>query len=315
MKSKIRKLGKILLYILCVILVLVIVVAIYHNVMLKIEENKIIPNGKIVEVNDHKIHVYSEGVSSEKPTLIFMSGSGTVAPVYDFKSLYSKLSDKYKIVVIERIGYGYSEIIDAPRDIETILEETRGALNLAGEEGPYVLLPHSISGIEALYWAQQYPEEVKGIIGLDMAVPESYDYFDFKSTDKLIKIGQLSSKLGLLRLLPSIYPLNNESLTEEEIQQQKYLMYRNAINLNYALEGKEVYNNSRIVLEGEKINVPILLFVSNGEGIGDYWIPSQEKFAKEVNGEIIYLETGHYIHYTESKTIADKSLEFLDLLK
>lgn len=315
MKSKIRKLGKRLIYILCVILVLLIVVAIYHNVMLRVEENKIIPNGKIVEVNDHKIHVYSEGISSEKPTLIFMSGSGTVAPVYDFKSLYSKLTNKYKIVVIERIGYGYSEIIDSPRDIETILEETREALNLAGEEGPYVLLPHSISGIEALYWAQQYPEEVKGIIGLDMAVPESYDYFDFKSTDKLIKIGQLASKLGLLRLIPSIYPLNNESLSEEEIEQQKYLMYRNAINLNYALEGKEVYNNSRIVLAGEKINAPILLFVSNGEGIGDYWIPSQEKFAKEVNGEIIYLDTGHYIHYTESKAIADKSLEFLELLE
>lgn len=315
MKKEIGKIGKILFLILGLILILLIGVAIYHKVMLKIEDNKIIPNGKIVEVNDHKIHVYSEGDISESPTLVFMSGSGTVAPVYDFKSLYSKLSDRYRIVVIERAGYGYSDIIDVPRDIKTMLEETREALKLAGEEGPYVLLPHSISGIEALYWAQQYPKEVKGIIGLDMAVPKSYDYFDFKSTDKLIKIGQASSKLGLLRIFPSIYPLNNEGLTEEEIQQQKYLMYRNAINLNYALEGKEVYNNSRIVLEGEKINVPILLFVSNGEGIGDYWIPSQENFAKEVNGEIVYLDTGHYIHYNESKAIADKSLEFLDLLK
>lgn len=45
----------------------------------------------------------------------------------------------------------------------------RAALKSAKIEAPYILCPHSMSGIEALYWAQQYPEEVLAIIGLDMA--------------------------------------------------------------------------------------------------------------------------------------------------
>ena len=94
-----KRIGKILITILFLIIVLLIGTTVYHNIMLNKEEEKIIPIGKIVEVNNHKIHVYSEGVFSENPTLVFMSGSGTVAPVYDFKSLYSKLSDKYRLVV------------------------------------------------------------------------------------------------------------------------------------------------------------------------------------------------------------------------
>lgn len=45
------------------------------------------------------------------------------------------------------------------------------ALDKAGIQDPYVLCPHSLSGLEALYWAQKYPDEVEAIVGLDMAVP------------------------------------------------------------------------------------------------------------------------------------------------
>ena len=52
-----------------------------------------------------------------------------------------------------------SQMVDEQRDIDTMLSETRMALEKAGIEGPYVLCPHSMSGLEALYWAQKYPEE------------------------------------------------------------------------------------------------------------------------------------------------------------
>ncbi len=46
-------------------------------------------------------------------------------------------------------------------------------------KGPYLLIPHSMSGLEAIYWAQNFPNEVSGIVSIDMAVPYSYDGFDF----------------------------------------------------------------------------------------------------------------------------------------
>lgn len=59
-----------------------------------------------------------------------------------------------------------------------------------------------MSGIEALYWAQQYPEEVEAIIGLDMAVPEYYD--EMKISIPVMKLGQYAAALGVTRWISGI---------------------------------------------------------------------------------------------------------------
>ena len=158
-----------------------LIFVLFHQIMLKVEEPLRAPLGQLVEVDGHKMSVYTEGTGDK--TLVFLSGSDTPSPILDFKSLFSLLSDEYRIVVVERFGYGFSDVVDKPRDIDTVLSETRAALAAADINGPYVLCPHSMSGLEALYWAQQYPEEVEAIIGLDMAVPEAYK--NFKNNDKI----------------------------------------------------------------------------------------------------------------------------------
>lgn len=59
--------------------------------------------------------IYVEGSGSK--TLVFLSGAGTCSPILDFKSLYSLLSDDYRIVVVEKFGYGYSDVVDEDRNI------------------------------------------------------------------------------------------------------------------------------------------------------------------------------------------------------
>ena len=71
--------------------------------------DQLTPNGVFADVLGHKIHVFRTG-DANKPKLVFLSGSGTAAPSYDFKILYSKLSDRYRIIVIEKFGYGYSDL-------------------------------------------------------------------------------------------------------------------------------------------------------------------------------------------------------------
>jgi len=83
--------------------------------------------------------------------------------------------DRYRIAVVEKSGYGWSERCNSSRDIGTMLEETRKALDLSGENGPYVLFPHSMSGLEAIYWAQKYPDEVIAIIEMDPTTPGSIE--------------------------------------------------------------------------------------------------------------------------------------------
>ena len=100
-----------------------------HRIHLNKERELREPLGQLVEVNGNRMSVYVEGAGSK--TLVFMSGGGTCSPILDFKSLYSLLSDEYRIAVVEKFGYGFSDVVDETRDIDTILSETRAALEKA----------------------------------------------------------------------------------------------------------------------------------------------------------------------------------------
>ena len=120
-----------------------------------------------------------------------MAGHCTVSPVYDFKILYEKLLDNFRVIVIEKYGYGYSDICDSPCDIDTLVSIQRQALEALKIEGPFILAPHSMSGIEAIRWKQKFPNEVAAIIGIDMATPLSFSVWkeeDIRKTVRLMNI-------------------------------------------------------------------------------------------------------------------------------
>ena len=118
---------------------------------------------------------------------------------------------------MEKFGYGFSDIVDKSRDIDSILEDTRAALKKAGLAAPYVLCPHSMSGLEALYWAQKYPDEVSAIIGLDMAVPEYYEYMQINIP--FLRSTSWAARLGVTRFIPGVWnsdAMKYGTLTDEE---------------------------------------------------------------------------------------------------
>ncbi|MCY9548396.1 alpha/beta hydrolase [Lysinibacillus xylanilyticus] len=298
-----------------IFLVLITASYIIHQIKLSKEDKLFAPTGKMVEVNGHKMHVYVEGNGEE--TLVFMSGGGTSSPVLDFKSLYSLLSDKYKIAVVEKAGYGFSDITDSEPNIYTILQETREALLKSGVEGPYILAPHSMSGIEALYWAQVYPNEVKAIIGLDMAVPAAYKDYDINMP--LVHLSAFAANIGFTRWIPGLSEsdaIKYGTLTDEEKELYKVIFYRRTVTKNMVNEIKHIKENAEKVGAAGISNVPMLLFSSNGQGTGwneDAWNEFQKDFiSKYKDGTLIKLDSSHYIHDIEFKRIADESEKYIE---
>ena len=240
-----------------------------------------------------------------------MSGSATVAPTYDFKNLYVKLTDKFNVVVIEKFGYGYSDIFETPCDIDTLVSIDRTALEKAQIKKPYILLPHSMSGLEAIRWKQKFPDEIKAIIGIDMATPFAYEKWTEKKIQKTIKMFSSIKKLKL-HFIPKLYPLSNRSLSPSENKQQKLLMKRNAFNICYINEAKNVLQNASMVAKAGYIQYPMLLFSSNGKQIDKYWIENQQKFAEIMNAKLVLYNCGHYIHYYKSSEMASEINKFIN---
>lgn len=309
-----KKIRKVLYIIAAVILLLLSASYINHRIQLSREKHLLTPMGKLVEVNGNQMSLYMEG-SGDK-TLVFLSGGGTCSPILDFRSLYSLLSDDYRIVVVEKFGYGFSDITDGNRDIDTVLEDTRQALKQAEIQGPFILCAHSMSGIEALYWGQKYPGEVSAIIGLDMAVPEAYE--DYKINMPMVKLGQYAAAIGLTRWIPDISEsdaIKSGTLTDHEKEVYRALFYNRTATKTMINELHCIKESAVKVEGGTMPKVPMLLFVSNAEGTGwkeEAWKKFQMDFIKNVtDGEIRMLDCSHYVHDYEQEEISYRLKKFL----
>ena len=315
MKKRIKSMLRVFLWVAAIIVILICICFGYHRYRLRKEEKLREPLGQLIDINENNISIYVEGSGSK--TLVFLSGGGTCSPILDFKSLYSLLSDEYRIIVVEKFGYGYSDIVDEDRNIQTILSETRLALNKAGIDGPYVLCPHSMSGIEALYWAQEYPDEIESIIGLDMAVPEYYE--NMKINLPLMKLGQYAADLGITRLIPTLAEsdaIKHGTLTNDEKNRYRAIFYNRTATVTMINEAKSVKDNAIIVAQNGVPQVPMLLFISDGTGGTGFdketWRRIQEKYISEVeSGKYIELDCPHYVHDYEYGRISEEIKSFL----
>jgi pimeloyl-ACP methyl ester carboxylesterase len=268
-------------------------------------------NGELVSINGHKIHVYREGRVG-LPTIILMSGHCTVSPVYDFKVLYEKLLHDFRVIVVEKFGYGYSDIYKSSCDIDTLVSIQRQALEALGEAGPYILAPHSMSGLEAIRWKQKYPDDVSAIVGIDMATPLSFSVWTEEDIKKTVRLMQVLRRLKLASILSSV---SNLSLTEDEFKQHILLKKRNAFNTCCINEAKEVLNNARVVGKDGNIQCPTLLFSSNGQDQERDWVENQQKFAKIMGAKLISYDCGHYIHHFKSDEMCKEIIEFVNSLE
>lgn len=309
-----KRVVKVIFVVIVAVFMLLLIICINHQIQLKMEKELRLPLGQMVEVDGNNMSIYVEGTGDT--TLVFMSGGGTCSPILDFKSLYSLLSNKYRIVVVEKFGYGFSDVVDKKRGIESILADTRAALKAVGIEAPYILCPHSMSGIEALYWAQQYPEEVLAIIGLDMAVPKAYQDYSINMT--MLKLSQFASAIGITRLLPGVSDSDaiiNGTLSDKEKEIYRAVFYNRTATITMLNEVKSIKENASKVESDNIPQIPMLLFVSNGDGTGwdkEIWRSYQREYIANItNSKMIELDCPHYVHDYEYKAISESIIAFL----
>ena len=314
MKKAFKTIGKVLLGLLILIAVFLIVTTVYNQIMLR--KNRALyetPLGQLVGVDGHNMSIYTEGEGDH--TLVFLSGWGTASPILDFKPLYSRLSDDYKIVVVEKFGYGFSDIVDGERDMDTILRQDREALEKCGIEAPYVLCAHSFSGYEATMWAQKYPDEAEAIVGLDMCTPNCRDIQALKDGDFMNSVG-----LGLAKFLRVAgldrFPFHDESgtLTKEECAIYKEIICHKAVNQTMLNEG----DIDRLIALNDELNsaplptVPMLLYASADSPDNPCCVSGMQAMSDaSSDGTLIQLDCGHYVHYYESERISKDMKAFL----
>jgi pimeloyl-ACP methyl ester carboxylesterase len=270
--------------------------------------------GELVEVAGGSLNVVRAGTEGGQP-LVLLSGLGTIAPALDFAPLIRELV-AYDVIVVERFGYGYSDMSARDRTVENTSTELHEALSSLDIGKPYVLAGHSIAGFYTLDYANRYPGEVAAVIGIDPTVPTTE--LEKPSAAGGINIAGILSAIGLVRTVVSIAPGSvdptGDDFTKTELERMRQMTIWNFGNAAVADESARVASNAA-ALRGMTYpqNIPVLHFLASDSvaAIPD-WLESHKNQLKGVNRhEIVELQGLHNLQWTQSTAIAKKITQFL----
>ena len=101
----------------------------------------------------------------------------------------------------DRAGMGLSEPGPKPRDGLAIAKDLETLLKAAHEDGPFILVGHSMGGLYIRLFAVRNPDKVAGLVFVDAATPEATDTPEYQSFVKgftrATKLAAFGAGLGL----------------------------------------------------------------------------------------------------------------------
>jgi pimeloyl-ACP methyl ester carboxylesterase len=124
--------------------------------------------GRLVEVGGYRLYIDCQGRGS--PTVVIDSGLGDASDVWS--ELHPKLAELARTCVYDRAGLGRSDNGPLPRSSEQIVKELHTLLTNAGESGPLLFVARSMAGYDARIFAHQFPNELAGLLFLDVSHPD-----------------------------------------------------------------------------------------------------------------------------------------------
>lgn len=289
------------------------------NQIFKHIDSKLLPNayGQAVEVDGKTMVVDVQGVENET-TIILLPGSASASPVLEFLPLAEALSKHYRVITIEPFGYGLSDTTDASRDMDTVVNELRQCVSTLGCDR-YYLMAHSLSGLYSLYWANTYPEEVLGFIGIDCSVPGQNEENPYPiSITTINKISAYIQKtinvLGISRLQSINDPQRailadfSYNYSEEQLNVYRTLTLDCSYNKTVMNELNCFDAHLETVAEMKfPENLPVLQFVaiSNCEVMPAWEQLHIDVIAESEYSDVIRMEGGHYLHFVKKTEIAE----------
>lgn len=342
----IRKILKIISMILAILLLTLIISTIVNQILLKVEKNRYSIYGQYVQVDNKEMYVSLLGEG--KNTIVILPGSGCAGSTVLYRPLAKKLAQNNRVIIVEYFGYGFSDDTYKDRTTQNIVEETRKALKQVCSEESYILMPHSMSGVYSLYWAMQYPEEVKAIVGLDMTVAQmenenNINWTMFEEEAGLTKeeyynqsypliLNPLIKETGMMRWANNLYNKSYYEILESyNLYSEKELkILKKEFNHYPSMAILKEYENNMIndnIRELQNTNLPINLPVLHfratkpleveKEYLGRDTISLINKTITNSNiQKIEIVEGSHEVIYLDAiNEIVEKTNEFIELTK
>jgi pimeloyl-ACP methyl ester carboxylesterase len=123
-----------------------------------------------VDVGGYGLYLECAGTGS--PTVVLESGLGDP---WGFGKLIPYIAQHTRVCSYSRAGLGQSDPApQRPRSTQAMAQDLHTLLDNAHMAGPYVLVGHSIAVLNLFLYVKQYPQEVVGLMLVDVATPDEW---------------------------------------------------------------------------------------------------------------------------------------------
>jgi pimeloyl-ACP methyl ester carboxylesterase len=119
--------------------------------------------GQRVDIGGRRINLRCSGNGT--PAVILMAGASSWSPVW-YKT-QPEIAKRTRVCAFDRASFGFSDPAPQPPILPDTVRDLHAALEAANVSGPYVLVGHSLGGLEARLFVQQWPQQVAGMVLLD----------------------------------------------------------------------------------------------------------------------------------------------------
>lgn len=144
--------------------------ALAQRVLCHRERRRFRPPGIRVDASGLALHFQVSGEG--EPTVVL--DSALAGTSLSWSEVQPRVAAFARVASYDRAGFGWSDPSSEPRRVDCLVAELRRGLKALPLEPPYVLVGHSYGGFVAkLFWSR-HPEEVAGVVLVDVPHPRKW---------------------------------------------------------------------------------------------------------------------------------------------
>ncbi|MBN1683222.1 alpha/beta hydrolase [Candidatus Bathyarchaeota archaeon] len=258
-------------------------------------------------VLSHGRHINYVMWGSKGPAIVLIHSMGM--DCHSMDALCESLQNKYRLLSLTILGHGESDVPDTAIPLPEHAEIMRDCYKELGY-APNVLIGHSIGGMMGMILSAEYPEDLKGLVLVDIA-PFDATISRGRTPARALPPTSFKDEKEACNYIKERYPGFTDYYIENRLK-HSFLREENVLKLKPMGDSIRAGLNIDLWPYVEKIKTPTLLLIG---GSGSIVTPETlEKMKKSINNlEAITVQgTGHMIPQDKPKEFEEYVKQFLN---
>jgi pimeloyl-ACP methyl ester carboxylesterase len=181
--------------------------------------------GELIDLGGRFLRIVRAGEPSARPTILLEHGAFGCAA--DWAEVQTRLAAKgLHSIAYDRAGLGHSDPGPTPRDGRAIVSDLAALTRELDEEGPFVLVGHSMGGLMVRLFALTHPDKSLGVVLVDAVTPDIMKTpagpAGVRTYGRALRLVAAGAKVGLMKPV-AVFSSRAIGLTGEAAAEKRHI--------------------------------------------------------------------------------------------